>query len=87
MNDLREPRSNMEDFNMNLIRSLERIENKLDKESGSSKSRSHRTLEKNGRSRNGSRHHQHSQIIPIGENTVAQVHPLSENIGGMGWMS
>jgi hypothetical protein len=25
--------------------------------------------------------------IPIGEHTVAQVHPLSGNIGGLGWMS
>jgi hypothetical protein len=27
------------------------------------------------------------KIIPIGEHTVAQVHPLSRNMGSMGWMS
>jgi hypothetical protein len=45
------------DFNMKLMRSLEIIERKLDKESGSNKSGSHGTPEKKGRSRNGSIHH------------------------------
>jgi hypothetical protein len=40
--------------------SLERIENKLDKESGSRKTEIHRTPEKKGRSRSISRHHCHS---------------------------
>jgi hypothetical protein len=49
------------DFNMKLMWSLERIERNLDKESGSSKSGSHGTPEKKGRSRSGSRNHQHFQ--------------------------
>jgi hypothetical protein len=58
---LKRAKEKHEDFNMKLMRSLERIENKLDKESGSNKSGSHRTPKKKGRSRSGSRHHQHSQ--------------------------
>jgi hypothetical protein len=46
---------------MKLIQSLEIIENKLDKESGSNKLGSHGTPEKKGRSRSGSIHHHHSQ--------------------------
>jgi hypothetical protein len=48
------------EFNIKLMRSLERIEKKLDKESGSSKTGSHGTPEKKGRSRSVSRHHRHS---------------------------
>ena len=39
---------------------MERIKNKLDKESGSSKTGSRRTPEKKGRSRSVSKHHRHS---------------------------
>jgi hypothetical protein len=46
---------------MKLMRILEIIEMKLDKESGSSKLGSHVIPKKKGRSRSGSRHHQHSQ--------------------------
>jgi hypothetical protein len=46
---------------MKLMQSLEIIENKLDKESGSSKSGSHGTPDEERRGRSGSRHHQHSQ--------------------------
>jgi hypothetical protein len=46
---------------MNLMQSLEIIENNLDKESGSNKSGSHMTHEGKGRSRSDSRHHHHSQ--------------------------
>jgi hypothetical protein len=46
---------------MKLMNSLDKIENKLDKESGSNKSGSHRTLEERGRSRSDNRHHHHSQ--------------------------
>jgi hypothetical protein len=42
------------------MQSLERIENKLDKESDSSKTGSRKTLEKKRRSRSISRHHCHS---------------------------
>jgi hypothetical protein len=48
------------DFNMNLMRSLEIIENKLDKESGSNKLENHMTLDEERIGRSGSRHHQHS---------------------------
>ena len=50
-----------EDFNMKLMKILEKIEKKLDKESGSSKSGSHKTLEGKGRSRSDRSHHHHSQ--------------------------
>jgi hypothetical protein len=46
---------------MKLVQSLEKIENKLDKESGSNKLGIHNTLREKGRSRSGSRHHYHSQ--------------------------
>jgi hypothetical protein len=46
---------------MKLMKSLDRIEKKLDKEIGSSKSGSHKTPEERGRSRSDSRHHHHSQ--------------------------
>jgi hypothetical protein len=49
-----------EDFNMNLMQSLNIIENKLDKESGSSKSGSHRSPDEKRRTRSVSRHHHHS---------------------------
>jgi hypothetical protein len=42
------------------MKSLERIEKKLDKERDSRKTGSHRTPEKKGRSRSVSRHHRHS---------------------------
>ena len=50
-----------EEFNMKLMKILEKIENNMDKESGSNKSGSHGTPEKNGRSRSGSIHHHHSK--------------------------
>ena len=46
---------------MNLMQSLEKIEKKLDKESGSNKSRSHRSPNEERRGRSGSRHHHHSR--------------------------
>ena len=46
---------------MKLMQSLDKIENKLDKESGSNKLGSHETTEGKGRSRSDSRHHHHSQ--------------------------
>jgi hypothetical protein len=58
---LKRAKEQHEDFNMKLIQSLERIEKKLDKESGSNKSGSHRFPDEERRSRSGSRHHQHSQ--------------------------
>jgi hypothetical protein len=48
------------DFNMKLMQRLEIIENKLDKESGSRKSGSHRSPDEKRRTRSVSRHHCHS---------------------------
>jgi hypothetical protein len=50
-----------EEFNMKSIPSLYIIEKKLDKESGSNKSGSHKTPKEKGKSRSGSKHHHHSQ--------------------------
>jgi hypothetical protein len=49
------------EFNMKLMQWLERIENKFDKESGSSKSGSHGTPDEERRGRSGRKHHQHFQ--------------------------
>jgi hypothetical protein len=49
-----------EDFNMNLMHRLNRIENKFDKESGSRKSGSHGSSDEKRRTRSVSRHHRHS---------------------------
>jgi hypothetical protein len=58
---LMKSKEQQEEFNMKLMQSLDIIENKLDKENGSSKSGSHRSTEEKGRSRSVSRHHHHSQ--------------------------
>jgi hypothetical protein len=50
-----------DDFNMNLLEGFNRIEKKLDKESGSSKSGSHKTSDEKRKARSVSRHHHHSQ--------------------------
>jgi hypothetical protein len=67
--------------------SLEKIENKLDKESGSNKSRSHETPDEETRLRSGSIHHHHSQ-----KNSHKRVNNISiptpiRKYEGMGWMS
>jgi hypothetical protein len=49
-----------DDFNMNLMQSLNIIEKKLDKESGSRKSGSHRSPNEKRRTISVSRHHHHS---------------------------
>ena len=49
-----------EGFNMKLMHILNIIENKLDKESGSRKSVSHRSPDEKTRTRSASRHHHHS---------------------------
>ena len=49
-----------DDFNMNLLEGFNRIEKKLDKESGSSKSGSHKTSDEKRKARSVSRHHHHS---------------------------
>jgi hypothetical protein len=49
-----------DDFNMNLLESLNIIQKKLDKESGSSKSGSRRPSDEKIKARSVSRHHQHS---------------------------
>jgi hypothetical protein len=57
---LMKSKEKQEEFNMNLMQSLDIIENKLDKENGSCKSGSHRSFDEKGRSRNARRHHHHS---------------------------
>jgi hypothetical protein len=57
---LMKAKEQQEDFNMKLMQSLNIIENKLDKESGSSKSGSHRSPDEKRRTRSVSRHHHHS---------------------------
>jgi hypothetical protein len=47
-------------FNLRMLKSLERIEKKLEKESDSSKTESRRTPERKRRSRSVSRHRRHS---------------------------
>jgi uncharacterized protein YifE (UPF0438 family) len=58
--NLMRAREKQGDFNMKLMQILERIENKLDKESGSSKSGSHMSPDEKRRTKSVSRHHQHS---------------------------
>jgi hypothetical protein len=48
-----------DDFNMKLLESLNKIENKLNKESGSSKLGSHKSHDEKRKSRSVSRHHHH----------------------------
>ena len=50
-----------DDFNMKLLEGLNRIEKKLVKESGSSKSRSQKPSEEKRKEKSASRHHHHSQ--------------------------
>ena len=50
-----------DDFNMKLLEGLNRIENKLVKESDSSISKSHKYSEEKGEVKSASRHHHHSQ--------------------------
>jgi predicted RNase H-like nuclease (RuvC/YqgF family) len=49
-----------DDFNMKLLEILNRIENKLDKESGSSKSGSHKSPDGKRKARSVRKHHYHS---------------------------
>jgi hypothetical protein len=58
---LMKDKEKQEDFNMKLMKIMDKIEKKLDKESGSNKSRSHGTPEGKGISRSDRRHHHHSQ--------------------------
>jgi hypothetical protein len=58
---LMKSREQQGEFNIKLILSLKRIENKLDKESESSKSGSHSSPDEKRKSRSFGRHHHHSQ--------------------------
>jgi hypothetical protein len=77
-----------EDFNMKLMKILDRIENNLDKESAPANQEATGPL----------REKEDQGVIiditvtpkgiPIGENTLYQVRPLSGSIiGGLGWMN
>jgi hypothetical protein len=54
---LMKAKEQQEDFNINLMKRLDIIENKLDKEFDSSKLGSHRFPDEKGRTRSASRHH------------------------------
>jgi hypothetical protein len=70
------------------MQSLDRIEKKMDKENDSSKSGSHRSRDEREEQEVLEDITITPQGIPLGENIVAQVHPLSGSIrGGLGWMS
>jgi hypothetical protein len=72
---------------MKLLQSLNIIENKLDKESGSSKSGSHRPLMRKEEQEVLADITTTPRGIPIREHTASQVHPLSGSTRGLGWMS
>jgi hypothetical protein len=76
-----------EEFGMNLMQILKKIENKLDKENGSSKSGSYMSPNEKKRTRNVSIHHHHSLRHSNKRAHNSQVHPLSGSIRGLGWMS
>jgi hypothetical protein len=59
---IRKTQEKQGEFNVNLLKSLERIEKKLDKESDLSRTGSHQTSE-GRRSRSVGRHHHHSQSL------------------------
>jgi hypothetical protein len=56
------------EFNLKMLKSLERIEKKLEKESDTSKSRSVRTPERRRRLRSGNRHY-HLSLKHFGKET------------------
>jgi hypothetical protein len=58
---LMKAKEQQDDFNMKLLEGLNRIENKLVKESGSSESGSHKPSEEKRKEKGASRHHHHSQ--------------------------
>jgi hypothetical protein len=75
------------EFNLRMLKSLERIEKKLEKESDTRKTGSHRTPERKRRSRSGSRHRRRSPKHSIRKHTVVQAHPLPENTEDLEWMN
>jgi acetyl-CoA carboxylase carboxyltransferase component len=84
---LMKAREQQGEFNIKLIQSLERIENKLDKGSDSSKSGSHGSPDERGNQGVLA----DTIITPKGTlrggNTVVQAHLLSESIGDLEWMN
>jgi hypothetical protein len=73
---------------MKLVKILDRIEKKLDKENGSSKSGSHKTLEEKGISRSGRRHHHHSQRHSNRrEHRISIPSPVRKHLKVLGWMN
>jgi hypothetical protein len=86
---LMKAKEQQDDFNVKLMQSLDIIEKKMDKETESSRSRSHRSHDEKRREArvligNITIH----QSIHLGKCAVAQVHLLIESIReGLGWMS
>jgi hypothetical protein len=75
------------EFNLRMLKNLERIETKLKKESDSSKTESRRTLR--GKEDQGVSADivVTPQSIPVGKHTVVQSHLLPESTGDLGWMN
>jgi hypothetical protein len=75
------------EFNLKMLKSLERIERKLEKESDTRKTGSRRTPERKRRSRSGRRHRRRSPKHSVRKHTVVQAHPLPENTEDLEWMN
>jgi hypothetical protein len=70
-----------------LLESLNIIENKLDKESGSNKSRNHRSHDEKIKARSVSRHHHHSPRNSNKRSHISSSPSLVRKYKGSGWMS
>jgi hypothetical protein len=75
------------EFNLKMLKSLERIERKLEKESDTRKTGSRRTPERKKISRSGSRHHCHSQKHSNREAHGSSSPSLPENTEDLEWMN
>lgn len=74
--NLRKAQEKQGEFNVKLLKSLERIENKLEKESDSSKTWSRRTPEKKRRSRSARRHRRCSPKHSNKETHISSSHQI-----------
>jgi hypothetical protein len=80
-------RDRLGEFNLKMLKNLERIERKLEKESDTSKTRSHKTLrEKEDRGVVADIVVTPLNIL-IRKHTVVQAHPLLENTEDLEWMN
>ena len=75
------------EFNLRMLKSLERIEKKLEKESDSNKTESRRTHERKEDQGVSANIVIAPQSIPVRKHTVVQAHPLPENTEDLEWMN